>query len=289
MNARHYKIEREEVTPGKIVRMGRQHFTSVNDIFDYATTAPASYAGNEKHYVFTRVAPGNSWLNYQTIPSLRKMMTSSPTELLAAVQGYKDRLEQHLDMPTKARRKRTNRQGAGDELDPIAWVQRDPEGWSDTQKIRTPKNTIRLGINLSTTGAAKKDQLIVRGAAVAALADILTARGNSVEVVAFDANGDLCSNVDHCVTSFMVKPMDAPLDLASMVTCIAELGFFRIIMLGAMIKLADFEVGGGIGTCAKLPAKDAKDFDIICDWSLHLDQTTVENFILEQLKRFPQG
>jgi hypothetical protein len=266
--------------------VSRVEFSGVAELMAYANDGERNLnvAENIEPLRHWREYEGDRWVNYATRKKLTEWMTSAPSHLLERVERFKERIQDKVALPTKQRRKRIRRQETGDELDPVAWVQRDPNGWDDTKKISVPRNSIKIGFNYSTPGSMPAEALLVRGAIVAALADLLSQQGNNVEVVGFDTGYGLGDCASFVMTT-VIKPMEAPLDLSSLCVAAAEIGFYRVVVVPASIVFASAKCHSGPCACGPLPSAEKKSMDIVVEWRQTSEDAAVE-YVLEQLARF---
>ena len=202
---------------------------------------------------------------YNVKRSVREL--EEPPKASKEVRGLATQLEEQFDFE-QTMRKRTYRREQGDELDPVAWVQRDPQGWSDVEYIPQTKPVIKLGVNLAISCGAKPSQFYPRGACLVALCDILSAQGYSVEVSAFMATRDLDWESSVHVMETTVKAPDAPLDVDGLSLVCSEIGYFRTIGFLTYIEASEKEVSHDLGMPEKMPEHLAEGFDLILDSNL---------------------
>lgn len=259
-------------------------FTSIADYIGWATDLEAGFCEDgRKRAAFCLGRTGN-WVNYQTPTKLQAALVSCPASLLSAVEDVKRAIEDKVDAPQQRRRKRAHKLEMGDELDPIAWVQRDPAGWSDTHREYRTKQVVKIGVNTATSNGLDQKHVVFRGAAAVALADVLTAQGFSVEVVLFSASRGADSSHPNqvFVQTSVVKPADAPLDVSTAAVCLAEIGFRRLIGLAVECRACVGEPNIGLGQPVTLPSEFRKGFDVIIDYNVsRMDQAVT--VVLEAL------
>jgi hypothetical protein len=153
----------------------------------------------------------------------------------------------------------------GDELNAGAWVRRELDGWSQTKKVQRQKRVIRIACNVSVSALRKPEELYYRGAAAAALADILEAAGHSVEITMFTSQLGLFESKSDSmsVMSCTVKQADAPMDLDSVALALAEIGVFRTVTFCAWATAATMKTSGSLGYPELLPRADRQGYDVI--------------------------
>jgi hypothetical protein len=265
--------------------VSRIEFDSISELIDYASNdSNMNMPINQESMDYWHKKEGSEWVNYATRASFDKWMRDCPQYLLDTIEKLKQQVQDKIALPTKQRRKRIHRQEIGDELQAEAWIHRDPDGWDDTHKEIVTRNNIRIGVNYSTPGGMRKEALLYRGSIVAALADLLTQMGNNVEVIGFDTGVSLGS-IKFFVMTTMLKPMSAPLDMASLAVACAEIGFYRVIVVPASILFADCPVSSAPCFCGPVPAQDKKNMDIMVEWTNTNEELAVK-YVLDQLARF---
>lgn len=103
---------------------------------------------------------------------------------------------------------------SGDELESQAFLTKRVDGWEEVRKERRMHKAIKLGVNVSMASAMVDAGLSVsRGAALAAMADILESIGYSTEIGLFDVTmnaGALCKTY---VIETPAKSLSMPLDV----------------------------------------------------------------------------
>lgn len=248
----------------------RVEYASVSDIVAVATAeGEGNHAGNidtiDQRNRRHAAEDGDGYFNGYSLESIIAALDNPPQELVLAVERIKDQIETKVVAPTGRRRRTVRRLELGDELDPIAWVSRSPEGWSETRYQTERKHVARIAVNLSVHCRRTPQQLLYRGAAAAALADVLTVQGYSVEIVAFQSGSGLSSGQGSAVSSTIVKRADAPLDIGAVALALSEIAFFRIVTMSADARLCTSKLTGGWGHVEPLPDQDRKQFDIILD------------------------
>jgi hypothetical protein len=155
----------------------------------------------------------------------------------------------------------------GDELDPIAWIQRDPDGWSEQRKEKHPKKLIKIGVNLVTPASFDAEKLMYRGAAAVAMTDVLEQMGHRVELVAFWAVSHLWGprrGTRHVIKT-VVKAGDAPLNMNAVTVAMVEIAFSRVVMMPAIARSTARTPAAGMGRCMSLRSGDKAGLDLVID------------------------
>ena len=245
----------------------RVEFDSVSEIAEIAMATGAGNNVTNIHAADHHIAKsgGAAFYNGYDRAKILDALDHPPEDLVLAVERIKDQLETTTVVPTGRRRRTVRQLEMGDELDPIAWVSRSPEGWSETRYQTERKHLVRIAVNISVNWQRKPDELLYRGAAAAALADALIVQGYSVEIVAFRSITKPAKYVRNAVTKIIVKRPDAPLDLAAVAFALSEIAFYRLIAMPANTRLLRTIVSGNWGVTAPLPDSDRAEFDIVLD------------------------
>ncbi len=227
------------------------------------------------------------FFNYQNRDTLMAALDKTPRHLLNAVADVKERIESRIEMPVAPRRKRKYGMDQGDELSLDAWVQRNPEGWTDMVRENKPKHVVRIGINVAIMCTKKPKDLLYRGAAAAALADIVTTKGYSAEVTVFDARVGLTYKEPKHLQIITAKPANAPLDLGAIAVAASEIGFFRVIHLINACRLAEGQVNDDQGQVSSIFEEYRRGYDAILDGNVFTIDDA-ERFVLAQLAKLEE-
>jgi hypothetical protein len=124
---------------------------------------------------------------------------------------------------------------------------------------------VTIGCNLSVNCHIKPEQLLYRGAAALALADILTSRGFNVEIVCFDSRRDCSDVVERSVVRYVVKDHLMPLDVNAVAFAMCEIAWFRIVGAYGACRHFPGKVTDYLGSAASLPEADRKSVDFAID------------------------
>lgn len=246
----------------------RVAFDSLADAIAAATTPGIAVNDGNGEYAEQRLSTASdAFYNGYDTPGIVAALSNPPAPIIAAVDGIKRRIEATVTPPTICRRRVVRRLDMGDELDPMAWARRDPDGWSEVRRERKAAPIVHIGVNASVHCKRRPADLLYRGAAAAALVDLLTDRGVSVSVTLFSSTRGLeqCRPDDRSVARVLVKAADRPMDVGAMAVALAEIAFFRLVMIGLNIRCARRKVEPCCGWPELLPAADGADFDIVLD------------------------
>jgi hypothetical protein len=249
--------------------IARYEFGSVGEA---VIDAMADYAQNDHNRELIRerisihtAGGGDDWANYYNREKMLAAIANPPSALVEAVDAMRAELTAELAPPTTARRRVRHGQEFGDELDSDRWLVRDLAPWDRNVREMQPKRTVTIGVNLSVSAAQTAEELIYRGAAAVALADIITARGVNVGIVAFWTIEDMSTHCRKVVGKYVVKSPDMPLDLGAVTTALSEIAFARLVGLYGLARLIPGKLAQGLGCVAKLPAQDRRELDYFVD------------------------
>ena len=244
--------------------VARLEFDSVGEAVIDALSDYAQTPGNLA-FIRERVAEhltgSDRWGNYYTREKLLDAIANPPAELVEAVDAMRAELSEELAPPTTARRRVRRGQEFGDELDSDRWLVRDLAPWDRNVREQQPKRTVTIGVNLTVSCMQRAETLLYRGAAAIALADILTARGVNVGIVAFWSCSNISTTVNKIVSRYTVKRPDMPLDIGAVTTALSEIAFARIVGLYGLGRHVPGKLHEGMGICEDLPVQDRRGFD----------------------------
>ncbi len=244
--------------------IARYEFGSVGEA---VIDSMADYAQNDGNleYIRERLAEhltgSDDWGNYYTREKLLDAIGNPPAALVEAVEAMRAELTEELAPPATPRRRVRHGQEFGDELDSDRWLVRDLAPWDRNVREMQPKRTVTIGVNLTVSCMQRAATLLYRGAAAVALADILTARGVNVGIVAFWSCSDISPQCPKVVARYTVKQPDMPLDLGAVTTALSEIAFARIVGLYGLGRHVPGELHRGMGVCEKLPVQDRRGLD----------------------------
>ena len=254
----------------------RADFSSLTELIEAADALPID-SNRAKH--FQCAVRCNDFTNNYNLERAKKELRDPPP---AAAEVRKIAGEITAGLITQPRRKILRRQAEGDELDPLAWLHRDPDGWTRTVRTQHPRPVIKIALNVSSNFHRKPEELHCRGAAACALADALEHAGNRVQIDLFAASQRLYEGTspytktgrrrkrikqapELAITRATVKHAHQPLDIDAAALALAEIGFFRTVLFCAELALANHTVSENLGSEAKLPEDIAAEYEIIID------------------------
>lgn len=265
------------------------HFPSVSRIVEYALgDAPCSHPLNEERLrdFWERHEGSARYWNGHTVESVLAELRCPSRARLEAVYELREKIR--LSLPPRPSVSRRVRVGMpdGEELDPMAWIGRDPDGWAGLVRAERPSSSrlVRIAVNLAASCEKSQEEFLHRGAAIAALADLLTSRGRSVEVVAFTAAVDSWRRGGEYAERIVVKRSGDPLDLPMLSLCLAEIAFFRVVCLSAMIKFAKSMCHYGLGIPRSTPKSLTRDFDAVAEFTI-LNKAAAVAFVSGEMDR----
>lgn len=242
---------------------GQLEMVEFNSSSEMAEQACATGLGKNSDIADSVASRRTTWSEHTNAKDVLAMLSAPPMEIVRVVEELRERIEAFIDVPTQATRKRRHGLDSGDELDPIAWVQRDPFGWSDSIRERKPKRVIRIAVNLSISAFRRQADLVYRGAAAVALADILSSLGHDVELVAFNH----CSRFSEqdMLGSVVLKASDQPMNISAVSIGLAHISYFRTVMLPALVRSSTKNVRSSLGQPCSLPMEARRGFDVVVD------------------------
>lgn len=208
-------------------------------------------------------AEGGRWANHHTVASIKAAVGSPSKKLLGAIDAMRESLADDVHLPVVPRRKVRHGRDEGDALDPDRWLIREPMAWDRCERELRSRTNVGIGINLSVHAGQKPDELLYRGAAACALADLLAARGLNVRIIGFLVVESMSAECPQLVSQVELKAPDMPLDMATIATAACDIGFFRLVMVYATARHASGKLDRALGTPAGLPAGDRRGLDFI--------------------------
>jgi hypothetical protein len=207
----------------------------------------------------------DSWAHHYTLDKFMQDLANPPQELLDAINGMRQELIDELDLPTAPRRKVRHGQDDGDELDPDRWVNREPNAWDRNVREPQPRRTVTIGCNLTVSAHRRPEELLYRGAAACALADILSERGVNVGIIGFSCEDEPTNAVGKAVMKYVVKDPTMPMDLSACAFAMCEIAFFRIVSAIGEIRHLPGRMNGHLGFPQPLPAADRQGLDYLIE------------------------
>ena len=200
-----------------------------------------------------------------TFERVAAWLRDAKPELVGALQKMRARIEAEVEEPTRKRRRVRRRLEDGEELDPQAWVERRTDGWSDIESTRSPRHLVSVAVNAAVNSNRRPEDLLWRGAAACAVADVLTSRGYSVAVDLVVAVNNPANEVDGLMFTVPVKPADSPLDVGTVATSLADIGFFRLVCINLIGQCSPGKVTPGFGRAATIARLSGVRYDVLLD------------------------
>jgi hypothetical protein len=164
----------------------------------------------------------------------------------------------------------------GDDLDLDRWASRDPLPWDRVDRARDGSRTLTIGCNVSAPHQARACDLLYRGAAALALADLLAEAGCSVGLALFACSLRPSSGVAEGVVRCEMKEPGMPLDVAAVAFAVCEVAFYRCIVVCAAARRWPGLLTPGLGQPAPLPAADRVGVDFLVDTDVLGERAAVE-------------
>jgi len=262
-----------ELTPQNPVQrdadgIDRITFGSVGEAVTDAMTDYAQNSGNRQFIAAMlrgHMSGHDAWANYYTREKLLDTLANPPRHLLEAVEKMREQLVDLVTPATCTRRRIRRNQEWGDELEPEAVLARSLTPWERMTRDLQPRGSVTIGVNLTVHADQRAEHLLWRGAAAAALADILTSRGVNVEIVAFWTIYGMSSASRMVVSRYVVKRPDMPLDLGAVSVALAEIAYARLVALYGLARHVPGVLHEALGSCRMLPAADRAGVDYLAE------------------------
>ena len=272
-NRNHYQHAEGVKTPHNPVRrdadkVDRITFDSVGQAVLDSLTDYAQNEGN-RQFIAGRLAEHmtgtDKWANNFTKAKLLETIENPPKHLTDAVEQMRQSLLDDVCPPVCTRRRIRRNQDFGDELTPESVLTRSLTPWERMARENQPKRSVTIGVNLTVDSSQRAEHLLWRGAAAAALADILSQRDLNVEIVAFWTIGSMSNKSKMVVSRYVVKRPDMPLDLGSVSVALAEIAFARLIALFGLARHLPGVLHDGLGCCETFPHQDRDGIDYMVE------------------------
>ena len=207
----------------------------------------------------------DDWANYFTQERFLRELSAPSKHLVEAVDRMREQLIGAVAAPAAQRRKVRRGQEWGEELDVDRFLARDPSPWDRSVRERQPRRTVTIGCNLAVNASVKPEELLYRGAAALALADVLTSRGVNVGIVAFDSVVSPTDAVRHGVIRYTLKDPSMPLDLGAITFALCEIAFFRVVGAIGGSRHWPGRLCHSLGSAVNLPEADRAGIDYLVD------------------------
>ena len=249
----------------------RVHRITFGSVGEAVIDALADYAQNEgnRQLIADRFemhcTGSDAWANCYTREKLLATIENPPKHLLKAVEDMRQQLVDEVSPPVCTRRRIRHNQEWGDELEAEHVLARSLTPWERMTRENQPRRCVTIGVNLTVHSGQRAQHLLWRGAAAAALADILTSRGINVEIVAFWTIGEMSSQTRMVVSRYVVKRADMPLDVGSVSVALAEIAFARLVALYGLARHVPGVLHDGLGVCETLPPADRAGIDYLAE------------------------
>jgi hypothetical protein len=218
----------------------------------------------------------DEWANNFTHDRFMLELSRPSQRLLDAVDRMRGQLIGEVAAPTAPRRKVRRGQEWGEELDVDRYLSRDPSPWDRNVRERQPRRTVTIGCNLTVNAGVRPEELLYRGAAALALADVLTGRGVNVGIVAFDSVLSPTDLVRNGVIRYTLKDPLMPLDLGAITFALCEIAFFRVVGAVGGSRHWPGRLNESLGAAAPLPGADRADLDYLVDTDVLGEERAVE-------------
>jgi hypothetical protein len=257
----------------------RYEFGSVSEAVKDALDDFAQTASNQE-WLRTRMGRALSghdqWANRYTEARFLSGLANPPQHLLDAVDRMRGKLIDDVVAPTMPRRKVRHGQEYGEEIDVDRYLARDPSPWDLSVREPQARRTVTIGCNLAVNAHVKPDELLYRGAAALALADVLTSRGFNVGIVAFISIRNPTNVVTHGVIRYTLKDPTMPLDLGAVTFAMCEIAWFRIVGAVGGSRHWPGKLHESMGAAVSLPEADRAGLDYLVDADVLGEEKAVE-------------
>ena len=246
----------------------RCEFESITDTVNDALT---DYAQNEYNRQIVnsgmadRLTGYSKWVSNFTKETFMQALSDPSKHLLDMVDMMRKKLVDEIAVPYSPRRRIRRGQEWGEDLDADRWMIRDMNPWDRNVRESQPRRTVTIGCNLVVAADIRPKQLLYRGAAALALADILTSRGLNVGIALFRATKNPTSAVGKAVFRYMAKDHLMPLDVSAVAFAMCEIAFIRIVGIYGGSRHLPGTLSEGMGTPIMLPNADRAGLDYIID------------------------
>lgn len=224
-------------------------FESVDSAWAYAMRTPGILE-NRKHWKAIqdgKVGRGEQWYGLETAGAVLETRKNGWIEGAGQIKAFADKLKESAPAPHSIRRK-IKWADAGDSLDiHRVWSGRLGQAWEShpRQRSASGQQTVRIFAQVFQSAFTQASYGFWRGAAVLALADILSEAGYNVEIVGgmiaqgYVVKGEDMSNIYAFTVD--IKSALAQLDISSLAATLALAGFFRVGLFMAMTNYADIK------------------------------------------------
>lgn len=214
-------------------------FGSWGSYLDYVQNAPANVAPANRS---SRERGADSWTGNADWSKAVKLATEGWTEGEARVA----KLSRHLEARVLHRivREDINYDVEGMQFDTARYLEGEPEHWIKNEESTTLTDAgskhVKLVVNISASSGVSGDVITGRGAAIAALVELLEYADHHVELWVFDAaqraptRGDGSNDRPIHVVAIRVKAFDQPVDMGRIAFACAHPAMLRRFAFSAM-------------------------------------------------------
>ena len=197
------------------------------------------------------------------IEAFKYAMHNPKGYVLEAVKEMKEQITESMQLPTQNRRRTVKNLDNGTDLDVDKMYFQPEIAWSEVRKVSVPAKIITIGINMSARCGQEPDEVLWRGAAAVALADILTQRGISVQIVAICKSGNVANRDDTLVARLIVKRPDMPLSISTIASACCNIYFMRVGILCASVRKIKGKPSYGYGYPMELHGTELDGIDYL--------------------------
>ena len=154
-------------------------------------------------------------------------------------------------LQTPAKRRRRIGVEDGDTVNIDRFLMRSPEPWERMEQHRNTTPIIRITFDMVTSGGARKEDLLWRGAAAVASAMQIERLGGRCEIVGINVvtTPDKDYKMKKQIIRVMIKPAHVKAPLSSTLFASAHVGFYRFVVVQAINSLTRQGANGGHGHC----------------------------------------
>lgn len=268
---RHYQPQPKSSKTAVVLDSDGIHRITFDSVGEAVADSMTDYAQNEsnRQFVNERLAQHmsgyDSWAHCFTKEKLLDTIANPPQELVKAVEEMRSTLMDEVCPPVCSRRRIVRNQDFGDELTPESVLVRSLTPWERMSRENQPRRCVTIGVNLTVSCSQRAEHLLWRGAAAAALADILIQRGVNVEIVAFWSIGRISTASSMVVAKYVVKQSDMPLDTGAVAVALAEIAFARLVALYGLGRHIPGKLTKHMGYCERLPQADRTGIDYLAE------------------------
>ena len=184
----------------------------------------------------------NDWNGHSTLKKVGEALLE-PTPKMNAVIATGESLFDSEDWATeKPRRKIKRRLEDGDEIDVERWIDREPDMWEESKKVKGPRFGVRIGVNVAAAGSVGLDGFRWRTSAVVAILNICEELNIPCEVMCYHRADEFTHSDCNVRTKFPVKRPEHLLDIDLLAYVLGDRSFFRCAVLGSEV-ISVAEVG----------------------------------------------